>query len=214
MKLTDSGESRIRGYLYVFERSLRSFLSPAVAADAVREVESHIRDAVAEVGDVPDEQVALERILNRLGPPLRVAQAYSLELVMDEAAVTGRLTSVLRSLLHAARMGITAFFTAFGLFVGYTMGTAFIIVAIMKPIVPNNVGWWTTPEGGFVSSGVNFPGAREGLVFHTTYWIIPVALLVGMLLLLLTHSLARRWIAWLRNRRTWRPAIELGPGPL
>ena len=167
-----------------------------------------------EAGDVPDERAALERILNRLGPPMRVAQAYSLELVMDEAAVTGRLTSVLRSLLHAARMGITAFFTAFGLFVGYTMGTAFIIVAIMKPIVPNNVGWWTTPEGGFVSSGVNFPGAREGLVFHTTYWIIPVALLAGMLLLLLTHSLARRWIAWLRNRRTWRPAIELGPGPL
>ena len=214
MKLTDSGESRIRGYLYVFERSLRSFLSPAVAADAVREVESHIRDAVAEAGDVPDERAALERILNRLGPPMRVAQAYSLELVMDEAAVTGRLTSVLRSLLHAARMGITAFFTAFGLFVGYTVGTAFIIVAIMKPIVPNNVGWWTTPEGGFVSSGVNFPGARGGLVFHTTYWIIPVALLAGMLLLLLTHSLARRWITWLRNRRTWRPAVELGPGPL
>jgi uncharacterized membrane protein len=212
MKLTDSGESRIRGYLYVFERSLRSFLSPTVAADAVREVESHIRDAVAEAGDVPDEQAALEGILRRLGPPMRVAQAYSLELVMDEAAATGRLTSVLRSLLHAARMGITAFFTAFGLFVGYTMATAFIIVAIMKPIVPNNVGWWTTPEGGFVSSGVNFPGAREGLVFHTTYWIIPVALLAGMLLLLLTHSLARRWIAWLRNRRTWRPALDAGLG--
>ena len=32
MKLTDSGESRIRGYLYVLERSLRSFLSPEVAA--------------------------------------------------------------------------------------------------------------------------------------------------------------------------------------
>ena len=45
MKLTDGGESRVRGYLYS-ERSLRSFLSPEVAADAVREVESHIRDAV------------------------------------------------------------------------------------------------------------------------------------------------------------------------
>src|SRR5262245_56044836 len=196
MKLTDSGESRIRGYLYVFERSLRNFLSPAVSADAVREVESHIRDAVTEAGDVPDEHAALEQILNRLGSPMRVAQAYSLELVMDEAAVTGRLTPVLRSLFHVARTGVMAFFTAFGLFVGYAMGTAFVAVAIMKPIVPNNVGWWTTPEGGFVSSGVNFPGTREGLVFHTTYWIVPLALLAGMLLLLLTHSLARRWIAW------------------
>jgi len=69
MKLTDTGESRIRGYLYVLERSLRSFLPPAVAADAVREVESHIRDSVILAGDVPDERVALEGILERLGPP-------------------------------------------------------------------------------------------------------------------------------------------------
>ena len=97
MKLTDSGESRVRGYLYLFERSLRSFLSPAVAADAVREVESHIRDAVVEAGDVPDERAALEGILRRLGPPMRVAQAYSLQLVMDEAAATGRMAVLRRS---------------------------------------------------------------------------------------------------------------------
>ena len=88
MKLSESGESRVRGYLYVFERSLRSFLEPKVAADAVREVESHIRDAVAQAGDVPNELDALERILMRLGPPMQVAQAYSLELVMDEAETT------------------------------------------------------------------------------------------------------------------------------
>ena len=201
MKLTDSGESRIRGYLYVFERSLRSFLSPAVAADAVREVESHIRDSVMLARDVPDERVALEGILERLGPPMRVAQAYSLELVMDEAATTGRFMAVLRSLAHAATTGVTAFFAAFGLFVGYSIGAAFIVVAIMKPIFPNNVGFWMTPDGMFVSGGVNFPGVRDGLVFHTSYWIIPIALLIGFGLLLLTHSLARRWIGWFRNRR-------------
>jgi uncharacterized membrane protein len=206
MKLTDSGESRIRGYLYVFERSLRSFLSPAIAADAVREVESHIRDAAAEAGDVPDEQAALEGILERLGPPMRVAQAYSLELVMDEAAATGRLMAVLRSLFHAAATGATAFAAAFGLFVGYTMGTAFIVVAIMKAIFPNNVGFWMTPNGILVSSGVNFPAVRGGLIFHTSYWIIPGALLTGLALLLVTHVLARRWIARFRNRRQWRPA--------
>jgi uncharacterized membrane protein len=203
MKLTDSGESRIRGYLYVFERSLRSFLSPAVAADAAREVESHIRDAVILAGDVPDEGVALEGILQRLGPPMRVAQAYSLELVMDEAATTGRLMAVLRSLVHAATTGVTAFFAAFGLFVGYSIGAAFIVVAIMKPIFPNNVGVWMRPDGMVVSGGVNFPAVRDGLVFHTSYWIIPIALLIGFGLVLLTHALARRWIGWLRNRRRW-----------
>lgn len=204
MKLTESGESRIRGYLYVFERSLRSFLSPAVAADAVREVESHIRDAVAEAGDIPDEHAALEELLRRLGPPMRVAQAYSLELVMDDATATGRLTSVLRSLFHAATTGVIAFVAAFGLFVGYAMGIAFVVIAMLKPIFPNNVGFWMRPNGSLVSSGVNFPSVREGLVFHTSYWIIPAALLIGFVLLLATHSFARRWIAWFRNRQKWR----------
>ncbi len=206
MKLTDSGESRIRGYLYLFERSLRSFLSREVASDAVREVESHIRDAVAEAGDVPDERAALEGILQRLGPPMRVAQAYSLELVMDEAAATGRLVAVLRSLFHAATTGVVAFLAAFGLFVGYAIGIAFIFVAIMKPIFPNNVGFWMTPNGILVSSGVNFPAVREGLVFHTSYWIIPGALLIGLVLVLVTHVFARRWIGWFRNRMEWRRA--------
>ena len=212
MKLTDSGESRIRGYLYVFERSLRSFLSPAVAADAVREVESHIRDAVAEVGDVPDEHAALEGVLRRLGPPMRVAQAYSLELMMDEAAATGRLTSVLRSLFHAATTGVIAFSAAFGLFVGYSMGIAFVAIGLLKPIFPNNVGFWMTPNGMLVSGGVNFPSVRDGLVFQTSYWIIPGALFIGFALLLATHFLSRRWIAWFRNRRKWHPAFDAGLG--
>ena len=201
MKLTDNGESRIRGYLYVLERSLRSFLSPAVAADAVREVESHIRDSVMLAGDVPDERVALEGILERLGPPMRVAQAYSLELVMDEAATTGRFMAVLRSLAHAATTGVTAFFAAFGLFVGYSIGAAFFVVAIMKPLFPNNVGFWMTPDGMFVSGGVNFPGVRDGLVFHTSSWIIPIALFFGLAIFVGTQRGARRYLSWWRGRR-------------
>ena len=120
----------------------------------------------------------------------------------------GRLMAVLRSLFHGATTGVMAFLAAFGLFVGYAMGIAFIIIAIMKPIFPNNVGFWMTPNGILVSSGVNFPAVREGLVFHTSYWIIPGALLIGLVLVLGTHVLARRWIAWFRSRRKWRHAPE------
>lgn len=42
MNLSEAGESRIRGYLFMLESSLRTFLKRDVAADAVREVESHI----------------------------------------------------------------------------------------------------------------------------------------------------------------------------
>ena len=199
MKLSESGESRVRGYLYVFERSLRSFLAPAMAADAVREVESHIREAAAQAADTGDERQAIERILERLGPPMKVAQAYSLELVMDEAATTGRLGAVIRSLFHLAASGVVAFFGALGLFVGYVIGVAFVLLAIAKPILPNNVGFWMR-NGIPVSGGLVF-GPRGGLEFVTTYWIVPIALAIGLLVLIATHRVARRWIAWLRRGR-------------
>ena len=104
MRLTESGESRVRGYLYVFERSLRSFLAPAIAADAVREVESHIRDAVAQATDARDERAALEHILRRLGPTTptlgvclghqAIVEAFGGEVGQARELVHGKATEV------------------------------------------------------------------------------------------------------------------------
>jgi hypothetical protein len=55
MKLSEDSEARIRGYLYMLMSSLRSFLPTDVAKDAVREVESHIRERVAQIEGQPDE---------------------------------------------------------------------------------------------------------------------------------------------------------------
>ena len=93
-QLSATGESRVRGYLYVLERSMRAAVSGQLASDAVREVESHIRERVAESDGTPNERDALEAILTRLGSPTAVARAYSLEMVMEEAAVGGRLLPV------------------------------------------------------------------------------------------------------------------------
>ena len=91
MHLSETGESRINGYLFVLERSLRSFLPPEVVRDAVREIESHLRERVLSADGAPNEREALEKILAELGPPLRVAQAYSAERTIDEAVATGRI---------------------------------------------------------------------------------------------------------------------------
>ena len=199
MKLTDSGESRVRGYLYVFERSLRTFLSREVAADAVREVESHIRDAVAQAPDTPDERGEIERILARLGAPMKVAQAYSLELVMEEAAATGRVVAVARSLFHAATSGVGAFLGAVGLFVGYTVGLAFLLMALLKPIFPNNVGVWVR-NGVPVSIGGQFPvHPIPGVEMTGGYAVMFLAAIIGLGTLVVTHKLARRWASWLRT---------------
>jgi uncharacterized membrane protein len=100
--LTNAGESRVRGYLYVLERSLRMGLPKDVTKDAVREIESHLRARIAAVTVTTNERATLEQILAELGPPLRVAQAYSTERTLDEAVMTGQLLPMMRAVAHLA----------------------------------------------------------------------------------------------------------------
>ncbi len=197
MKLSDVGESRVRGYLFMLERSLRSFLPRDVVSDAVREVESHIRERIDEAQPVPDERSALEQILHTLGSPQRVAQAYSLEMAVDEAVTTGHVGAVARALWHLAGTTVGGFFGALGLLFGYFAGGAFLIIAALKPIFPNNVG--IDRSQGF-SLGARFPWP-EGVPVEGGYWVIPFALACGLGILVGTHRGARKWLAWLSRRR-------------
>lgn len=206
MTLSETGESRVRGYLYILERSLRASASAQLASDAVREVESHIRERVAESAGMPNEREALEGILLRLGSPSTVARAYSLEMIMEEAAVGGRMVAVLRSLFHAGATGVRGFLIALLLFLGYASGAAFISVAVLKPIFPNNIGLWLH-EG--VSLGGQFP-APPGVTPLGGYWVIPICLFVGLLLLIVTHKLARRWVTGLRDGLRMRRSASAG----
>jgi hypothetical protein len=201
MTLSDIGESRVRGYLYVLERSLRASYSAQLAADAVREVESHIRERVAESQGIPNEREALEAILVRLGSPSTVARAYSLEMIMEEAEIGGRMVAVLRSLFHTATTSVKGFVGALVFFMGYAAGAGFLMTALLKPIFPHNVGFWWY-EGG-MSLGAQFP-APAGASPLGGYWIVPICLVLGLGILLVTHRAARRWIANLRTHRLSR----------
>ena len=109
MNLTETGESRMSGYLFVLERSLRSFLEPEAVRDAVKEIASHLRERVLSADGAPNEREALERILAELGPPLRVAQAYSAERTIDEAVATGRVVPMARAMWHLAASTVIGF---------------------------------------------------------------------------------------------------------
>ena len=140
MHLTDTGESRVNGYLFVLERSLKTFLPPEVVRDAVREIESHLRERIVTADGAPNERATLEQILAELGPPLRVAQAYSAERTIDEAVTTGRFVPIVRAVGHLAATTVTGFVAALGLFIGYLTSFCFFALAVLKPIFPGNVG--------------------------------------------------------------------------
>lgn len=195
MILTETGEARVRGYLYVFERSLRTSLPPAVVADAVREVESHIRDRVAEVQALPDERAALERVLAALGTPTRVARGYSLELTVEEALVSGRFTQTLRVIWLMASTTLGGFIAALFLITGYVGGVGFLAVGVLTAILPDRFGM-------VVGDGLNFgpyiPG--PGRELHSGWGVVVLCLALGLMFLVLTQKGARAWMRWIRAR--------------
>ena len=203
MNLTEAGESRVNGYLFVLERSLRSFLPADVVRDAVREIESHLRERVAAADATANEREVLERILAELGPPLRVAQAYSAERTVDEAIATGRVLPMARAVWHIAVTTLVGSAVATGLFSAYAAGVAFIAIGLLKPIFPNNVGVLVI-DGVPRSFGAEFP-VPPGATIYGGYWIIPFSIACGVAVLTLTHTATRRYLASWRKRR--QPAL-------
>src|SRR3954464_2648276 len=198
MQLTESGESRVNGYLFVLERSLKTFLPVDVVRDAVREIESHLRERVLTADGATNERDALEKILAELGPPLRVAQAYSAERIIDEAVTTGRVVPVARAVWHLAVTTVRGFFVGFALLLGYNVGLGFLIMAATKPFFPQNTGilMW---KGWPVGIGAQFPAPAEPV--RGGYWIIPICLILGFAILVATHRAARAFLARWRIKR-------------
>lgn len=212
MNLSDAGEARVRGYLFVLGRSLRAFLPAEVAIESVREIESHLRERLAQTDSQPNESAAVERVLAELGPPLRVAQAYAAEMTVDEALTTGRMVAIARALWHLATTTAGGFFAALGLFVGYVTGAAFVITAALKPIFPANVGLFVI-DGIPRSFGAQFPAPRGAEVWGG-YWVVPLCLAIGLAVLVVTHRCARRFLSWWRERRLRGGIATGGASPL
>ena len=199
MNLSADGESRIRGYLFMLESSLRTFLKRDVVADAVREVESHIRERVRETEPMPNERDALNRLLDAIGPPHRLARAYSAELAVDEAVSSGRLWPIARAMFALALNTTEGFAVGVGLLCGYLLAGGFLLVALAKPLVPDNVGVrWV--DGEFRGAGLEF-WLEPGTVMTHGWWVAGISAVIGVLLLWLTHRGTRRYLRRVRARR-------------
>jgi hypothetical protein len=201
VKLSEAGQARLRGYLFMLERALQSEMTKDAARAASRDIESRIRARVDAVDAGGDERAALERVLGQFGAPERVARLYAADRTLEEAVTTGRVLSILRAIVHAAFTTVFGFIAAIFLFTGYVSGLAFLLIGLAKPIFPNNVGFWT--EDGFRGLPTNL-----GFRWDTTdtpaggNWVIAIGLGAGIVLLALTHWGARSFLAWYRERRS------------
>lgn len=93
---------------------------------------------------------------------------------------------------------------------------AMILTAIMKPILPNQIGLWIGPgvfnfgihEAGRYGGGVGLLLAT-GIPAHDVlgWWYVPVALAIGALFLWVTTKLVQMLIGRMRTRRP-RPPLR------
>lgn len=201
MNLSEAGLARIRGYLFILDRSLKAKLPRDVAKDAVREIERHINARVAETGATGDERAAVERILAELGTPLQVAQGYSADHKLEEAVLTGRLLPMLQSIANAAVATIFGFIAALVLFTGYLGGAALVTIGLLKPIFPNNVGIWTVNGPGTLPTSLGIQTSPTELPAGGN-WVILIGVGGGIVLLAFAHLGARAFLKWLRAKRS------------
>lgn len=199
MRLTETGEARVRGYLFVLGQSLKSFLPRAVVLDALQELESHLRERIDETQPEPDERTALEQVLSELGKPQRVAQAYSSEITIEEAITTGRLAPTARAFWNLATTSLLGFFPALALLIGYLLGAGFLLTALLKPVFPSNTGFLVV-DGVPKGFGV-FGGLPPGAEMWGGYWIIPIMIALGLAVLIITQRSATGFLVWWRERR-------------
>ena len=81
----------------------------------------------------------MERVLRELGPPLKVAQAYSLEMTVDEAVATGRVIPMARAFLHVATTTVGGFLAAVIVLWGYAASVILFSAAVLEFFRPRNV---------------------------------------------------------------------------
>jgi hypothetical protein len=208
MVLSETGEARVHGYLFVLERSLKTFLPAEVVRDAVREIESHLRERIAAVKAFPDERTSLEQILAELGPPLRVAQAYSAERTLDEAVTTGRFVPVVRAIWHLAVTTVVGFLTALSLLSGYVIGFVFLVIAALKPVFPDHVGFWSRSGWNGLPTNLQIRFALQPNEHPVGgYWVILFCLFCGLGLLVATYRGSRSFLNWWRDRHSSRSLL-------
>ncbi len=181
--MTDDAR-QIDDYLGKLRRNLRG-LKADDARDIVEELRSHILDKSAEQ--------KVEAVLSALGPPEELASQYTTESLFVRAEVSRSPWAILKSLFHWASLSVAGFFVLMGSLLGYFAGVVLILVGYLKLIHPHTAGIWTTRDDtgdlqilvrlGFGSPP---PGAHEVM----GWWIVPIGVLGGFGLVMLTTRFA------------------------
>lgn len=168
-------------YLAKLERALRS-LPADERASIIAEIRSHIEDRMAAT------QISAQLVLEDLGDPLELAQAFLDQRKLEDAVVRSAHGPLLIAILERAGRSIVAAILGLFAVTFYLCVPAFAAMAVLKPIVPQNVGlWWGPNLHAFAMLDHPPAGTQEVL----GYALIPVVIVLGVVAFLIGRALTR-----------------------
>jgi hypothetical protein len=201
MAMADDAQQKIDVYLNRLRSHLRG-LSDQATREILVELRSHIREKLAAGGEATAASV--DAVLAALGNPEALASEYVTDQWLVRAAVSRSPIFILESLFRWASLSVAGFFVLLGSITGYFLGAVFILVAALKPFHPETAGLWVSRDatGDRVFSihlgfGYTAVAGREVL----GWWIVPIGLLAGCGLVILTTRLALWCVQQYRRSR-------------
>jgi hypothetical protein len=203
-KVDGDAEQKIDAYLSRLRARLRGIDEQDIR-EIVEELRSHILDKMG-----TDEVSAgeVDATLAALGSPEELASEYLTDNMLARAEVSRSPVRILESLFRWASLSIAGFFAFLASVVGYFLGVSFVLCALLKPVHPQTAGLWILPAaaGDFLISlrlgfGMAPPGGRELL----GWWIVPIGLVAGCGLVMLTTRFGLWCVRQHRRSRMFPP---------
>ena len=205
-RVTGDAQQKIDAYLAMLRKRLRG-----IDEQDVREIIEELRSHILDRASVSGEEVTATGVsatLSALGSPEQLASEYLTDNLLAMAEVTRSPVRILEILFRWASLSVAGFFVFLGAIVGYFLGTAFILCALLKPVHPQTAGLWILPAGtedSTISLRLGFanapPDGRELL----GWWIVPIGLVVGCGLVMLTTRFGLWYVRRYRKSRILPP---------
>lgn len=183
--MADDPQQKIEVYLHRIRERLRG-LRTEERREILEELRSHIMEKSTAGGMTG---AAVDAALESLGSPEELAREYVTDELLARAEVSRSPLRILDSLFRWASLSVAGFFVLLGAITGYFLGVVFILVAVLKPFHPETAGLWASRDAsGDLSLSVHMGFGYAPVSGHEVlgWWIVPIGLLSGCLLVILT----------------------------
>lgn len=157
--------------------------------DILNELASHIYESMCMMPNATQsEEERLNKVLNKLGNPTKIAQSYISEVQLKEVLIKRNPFKIVKyasiCILRTGKYLISGIL--------YLFSITFLILSILKVFIPDHIGFFHNPEQFFIGYNSEIDASMNDIL---GYWFIPISLVFSGILYLTGTILIKRDIS-------------------